>query len=233
MPLYSPLKTPRWRYGKRYNRNRTRTYPPPSSDDELTVSPSNDQALSETHTEHECTQETFCSSAHVDSDAIDDKPEHLVLTIPYQKLVLKPEEMLRARLRQVRKELTGRKQLLRKAEQRLQRLRQKAKSRNSCPLCGNIFNSPHNLACGHVFCARCISEYAEASVRQEKNVCCPVRTCRKYIGTFTPVISYHIKNDVADMLKDQGLESPAQDRLQWPTKLHTIPTPLPFPLRND
>ncbi|KAF9045853.1 hypothetical protein BDP27DRAFT_1374021 [Rhodocollybia butyracea] len=72
-----------------------------------------------------------------------------------------------------------------------------------CPICHSTLNEPHSLACGHIFCAKCISDWAHYHHNRNKNPVCP--TCRKFIGYFTPVLVYLLKESIECALKDVGI----------------------------
>ncbi|KAJ3722843.1 hypothetical protein C8R42DRAFT_641186 [Lentinula raphanica] len=138
--------------------------------------------------------------------------------------VLSTTEALKRDLRKAQKDLA-------KAQEQLAILRDAAQERNTCEICYELINNPHSFACGHAFCAGCISDYAALRLDKKKNPYCP--KCRELVGRFTPVPSYHIKEDVATFRKVFGIEEPVQQALVWPVNYKTEHSEPPFPLEND
>ena len=51
-----------------------------------------------------------------------------------------------------------------------------------CPICGEFFENPHSLKCGHSFCSVCIRKHLDRSINPNTFESCP--SCKEKCTTF-------------------------------------------------
>ncbi|KAJ3968602.1 hypothetical protein EV361DRAFT_1003122 [Lentinula raphanica] len=208
-PPYSPTKVIR-KYGTKYNRSRhSKAEDSSLIDEEFQPLPNAVQGGSSPKK----------TNMHAEPIVVSDDDDDDEIAP-----VLSANEALKQDLRKARKDLA-------QAQEQLAILRDAAQERNTCEICYELINNPYSFACGHAFCAGCITDYAALRVDKKKNPYCP--KCRKIVGRFTPVPSYHIKEDVATFRKVFGIEEPVRQALVWPADYEPERSDPPFPLEND
>ncbi|KAJ3832660.1 hypothetical protein F5878DRAFT_666366 [Lentinula raphanica] len=208
-PPYSPPKVIR-KYGTKHNNRKRRSNPTAASVDEQSqLLPCTDQG---NHSQNisALEKEPIDISDSEDDDGI--------------APVVSPDENIKQDLRKTLEELAT-------VKEQLALLRDAAEERNTCIICYDLISDPRSLACGHAYCASCITSYAKTRAARRQNAYCP--KCRVVVGRFTPIFSYHIKDDVETFRQVFGIEAPVKKGLNWPKKFKTKLTPLPFPREND
>ncbi|KAJ3760987.1 hypothetical protein EV360DRAFT_80679 [Lentinula raphanica] len=208
-PPYSPPKAIR-KYGTKYNNRNRRSNPTAASVDEKS------QPLPGTDRGNHSKNMSALGKEPIDISDSDDDDE----IAP----VVSPDENIKQDLRKTLEELAT-------VKEQLALLRDAAEERNTCIICYDLISDPRSLACGHAYCASCITSYAKTRAARRQNAYCP--KCRVVVGRFTPIFSYHIKDDVETFRQVFGIEAPVKKGLNWPKKFKTKLTPLPFPREND